>query len=789
MTLLSPMALLFAMAALVPLLLHLYQRRRRVVVLFSTNRFFTKSVVRSQRRLKLRRLLLLMLRMTACILFAVALARPILGLAGLTGAGAGTRDIVVLLDDSLSMQATEGGGDDGVRPLNDIRGQTSASGAMPASRGTVAQHANQDSLGDGHVAPEGEKTSDGPGTLPTTTSSPTRLDRAKAAALEVLNSLAAGDRAAVVTSSGRTLGQDSHGGMQLTSDIARLVEQVQQLAALPAAGDGPGALRQAAELLKGGSQRARSLLILTDLQAGDWGRTAWPQPQTAVRSVLARLDPPTRNNLFIEQVLLGQGTAVVGQPNLLRVRLVNTRAQPARTRIALEVDGRQVASRPVELPAGGPQVERIPVIFDKPGQHALRVSIDVADALVADNTFYATVQVNPRLPVLLVSGDIDTAREKSAAFYLQAALESVSDDPAADSIPVQVVAPADLAGLKLDRYRVVILSNVPSLPAAQVGPLEQFVQAGGGLAILLGDRCDAKFYNDVLGAKTRPLGSLLPADIRSRLGAENAGEPLHIVEADVDHPLLARFKGPLRGALAGIRIYQAYGLAPRDGLTLASMDSRMPLIVERRFGQGRTILLATLPKPSWTDWPVRRTFIPLASSLVNYLAGGASTVADQPACQDLPLRTPVRSADQPPKVHRPDGSLVQAQVKMAGGEAVAYLPASMVDQVGQYHVETAPAAGEILAVNTLRRESSTDTLDPEEAARLAGRWQLTTVDLTRSGQAGLGRTPGSLMASLSTAPGSMGIWNTLLWLVLGIVALEPLVANRRTTAGGNEQQG
>ncbi len=107
MTLLSPLALLFGLAALVPLLLHLYQRRQRVVVLFSTNRFFTRSVVRSQRRLRLRRVLLLVLRMAACVLFAMALARPILALAGLTGTGTGNRDMVIVLDDSLSMQAAD----------------------------------------------------------------------------------------------------------------------------------------------------------------------------------------------------------------------------------------------------------------------------------------------------------------------------------------------------------------------------------------------------------------------------------------------------------------------------------------------------------------------------------------------------------------------------------------------------------------------------------------------------------------------------------------------------------
>jgi hypothetical protein len=754
MTLLSPLALLFAMTALVPLMLHLYQRRRRIVVVFSTNRFFTKSVVRSQRRLRLRRLLLLMLRIAACLLFAMALARPILGLTGLVGAGTGNRDLVIVLDDSLSMQAAEM--DPGASAAQEPG--LSESGAA-ASRPADVLPARQ---------------------------SPSRLDHARTTAREVLNTLTSGDRAAVLTTTGRGLGGSNRDPMALSSDIARLVKQVQQFKPAPAAGDAPAALIQAAQLLRGSSQRARSLLILTDLQAGDWGRSDWPQPETGVRTILARLDPPTHENLLVEQVFLSQGTVVTGQPNLLRVRLVNAGNRPARAPLAVDIDGAPVARRTVELPGSGPQIERVPVVFDTPGEHTLKVSIDAPDALPADNTYYATVQVNPRLPVLLVNGEVDNAREKSAAFYLQAALGSVSNDPATDSIPVQVMAPAEMAGVDLGKYRVVILSNVPDLPIAQIAPLEQFVQAGGGLAILPGDRCDPKFYNEVLGSSMRPRGGLLPADLRSRLGAPGGVEAMHIIEADADHPLLARFKGPLRGALATIRIYQAYGLSPRDGWTLASMDHQMPLIVEREYGQGRVILFATLPKPSWTDWPVRRAFIPLASALVNYLAGGSSAILEQPVCRDLPLRGVIRSSEQPPQVRRPDNSLVQARIRPAGGQAAAYLPAALAEQVGLYRVQAGANQAEILAVNAPRRESGTQTLDPEEALKRAGRWRPTIVDLTTRGPTGGKATASSLAVALTTAAGSTPIWNSLLWVVLAIVALEPLIANRRTAGVRSE---
>lgn len=733
MTLLSPLALLFGLAAIVPLILHLYQRRQRVAMLFSTNRFFTQSVIRSQRRLRLRRLLLLVLRVAACVLFALALARPILGLAGLAGGSQGRRDIVVLLDDSLSMQATS---------------------SHPASSGRVL----------------------------------TQFDHAKFLAANVLKGLVAGDRAAVLTFTGRALARDTRSGLELSSDIAGLAEQAQQLSPTLAAGDASVALKRTAELLKGAGQRSRSLLVISDLQSSDWPADDWPEPDTPTRAVIARVAPPTRDNLLVDGAVLSQSTAIVGQPNLLRVRLVNHRQAGTTSQLVVDVDGKEVARRPVDLPGEAPHIERIPIVFDKPGEHALRVRLDSHDALPADDVFYTTAFASPRLPVLLVDGDVETKQEKSAAFYLQAGLASVNSNPEAETLPVRVIQPAGLPAEPLDNYRVVILSNVANLPVAQVERLEQFVRAGGGLAILLGDRADQKFYNEVLGAPTRPAGGLMPARIRSRLGVQGAAQPMHIVEAQLDHPVLQRFQGTLRSALAGISIYQAHGLTTREGWVLAAIDGRMPLIVERSYGTGRVILLATAPKLSWTDWPVRRAFIPLVGSLVSYLAGSGSPTVDHMAGQDLVLDSGALNVEGM-KVLRPDGSTVAALMQATGSAPTAYLPAVMVAHVGFYRVASSKdsTAEGLWAVNAPRRESSPEVLNVEEAAKRAGRWQLTVLDATDQMEDGSDRTPVSLLSALSTAPGSTGIWNTLLWAVLAIVCLEPLIANRNPAS--KEQHG
>ncbi|MBN2448415.1 MAG: hypothetical protein JXO22_16935, partial [Phycisphaerae bacterium] len=80
----------------------------------------------------------------------------------------------------------------------------------------------------------------------------------------------------------------------------------------------------------------------------------------------------------------------------------------------------------------------------------------------------------------------------------------------------------------------------------------------------------------------------------------------------------------------------------------------------------------------------------------------------------------------------------------------------------------------LLAVNTPRRESSTDALDIDSLGPIAGRWQL----LPRSTDDD--RTPAAILAPLiSSRAAGRSIWDALLWTTLILVLAEPLIANRR----------
>jgi len=114
MVFLSPFALLGLAAVLVPPLLHLFQRREPPVIEFPAVRYLQETQRDARRTVQLQHLLLMLLRMLAVVLVALAAARPVVP--GGLGAHHEPTALVLVLDNSLSSGAVRAG----TRVLDDL---------------------------------------------------------------------------------------------------------------------------------------------------------------------------------------------------------------------------------------------------------------------------------------------------------------------------------------------------------------------------------------------------------------------------------------------------------------------------------------------------------------------------------------------------------------------------------------------------------------------------------------------------------------------------------------------
>ncbi len=109
MTFLHPSLLAAGVACLaIPILIHLLLRQRRKPVRWAAMRFLLEAYRRQRRRLRIQQWLLLATRCLLVLLVALAIGRPLLGAAGLLGAGSG-RSVYILIDNSLASTVSEDG--------------------------------------------------------------------------------------------------------------------------------------------------------------------------------------------------------------------------------------------------------------------------------------------------------------------------------------------------------------------------------------------------------------------------------------------------------------------------------------------------------------------------------------------------------------------------------------------------------------------------------------------------------------------------------------------------------
>jgi hypothetical protein len=99
---LSPLFLVAAIAAAIPVLLHLFHRKTEIVIDFPAVKLLKRAPVQQHRRRRLRELVLLALRVAALVLLALSFARPYF-------AGSAAPDsaplTVIAVDTSMSMSA------------------------------------------------------------------------------------------------------------------------------------------------------------------------------------------------------------------------------------------------------------------------------------------------------------------------------------------------------------------------------------------------------------------------------------------------------------------------------------------------------------------------------------------------------------------------------------------------------------------------------------------------------------------------------------------------------------
>lgn len=561
MTFLNPALLAGAAAAVIPLVLHLLNRRRFRVVRWSAMIFLEDILRTNRRRIRIEQWLLLAIRASIPAWLALVMARPVL-----TGAAGRIRraptSAVILLDNSASMEIGEAG-----------------RSALAAAREAAAM-VLEDLPRGSEAAVIGMA-----GPLLLTEEPSVDLAQVRQAVLDAEGGWGAARPAAALQRAASLFEQRMHHADRLLVIITDL--------------------QRTTWSTEGAEERRRA-----------WTRlSALPVPP---RVVLIPIRTPPIENVAVGPVELSRAMVGVGQPLRIRatLRLHGGRPRP-QVRAHLRVNNIELKSATVRLEPGAAEFVQFSHTFDRAGSHIVEIWTE-PDAMRADNSAAASVIVVDRIPVQLVSGDPNPVPLRSETSFLELALQpwTVGAGRATDLISVSTVPESRLEPAHLNNVRVVVLANVRQLPAAIVEEIATFVREGGGLLIAPGDRISASWYaaslDDVAGLLPARLSGIVgrPDDERAAVGFDTRW---------ASHPALSALR---EGALGGARIRARHRLevpAERADNVLMRLEDGEPWMVERRVGEGRVVLLGGPLDADWSNLPFQPAYVPLVQELVVYL--------------------------------------------------------------------------------------------------------------------------------------------------------------------------
>jgi hypothetical protein len=429
--------------------------------------------------------------------------------------------------------------------------------------------------------------------------------------------------------------------------------------------------------------------------------------------------------------------------------VANKSGEPAtNVPVSLEIGGHQLESKTVTIaPDSTASVTFAQFTLSEPAAHGVVKA--GSDQLQADNTFDFVLNPSQNVSVLLV----DNGSDATSSFFLTRAL-GIGSTPAfqVETVPASRVTPQ-----MLERRSVVVLNNT-TLPAGLAGgALKAFVERGGGLLIVFGER-SAWPQNE---SEIFP-GTLGPVVDRTE------GRGATIGFRDYSHPVFEIFKAPRSGDFSAARILRYRGITPGPAdRVLARFDDGAVAAVERRVGSGRVIAWTSTLNDEWSDLALKPVFLPLVHQLTRYLGQYEQTSSWSTVGQVVDLSVLLKA-----KTDR--------VVMTPAGERVQY-PASApalleLNEHGAYEIRAAATPGgrpERIAVNIDPAESDLTALDPAElVAAVTGRAAPVT---TATGEAAAAElTP-------EEAEKHQNLWWYLLVAGVLLLAAETVIANRLST--------
>ncbi|MCG6955153.1 MAG: BatA domain-containing protein [Gemmatimonadetes bacterium] len=593
------------------------------------------------------------------------------------------------------------------------------------------------------------------------------FQRATTAAKRVFDELGPLDRASLVT-----FARGARVVLRSTSDRRRLVGALDTVHVGSGATRFGPALKVAQTILEESELPAGEVVLITDFQKNGWigDEGVHLPPGTTLTPVPVGVDLP--ENVQVAAVSLPREATGGRERVTPTARIVRQGGQaPQDVEVSLVLEGQTVQTRTVRIPANGARsVTFQPFTLSLP--HTRGAVTVPADGLVADDARYFVLSPGSAIPISVVEG---ARTGRNASLYLRRALEISADG----RFRVRVRRHDDVRSEDVTDAEVLVLNDT-RIDGASAARVRRFVEAGGGVLVVLGQEA----------SWPASAADLLPGtagNIEDR--ADGQGGRLGFL--DHDSPVFEVFAGPRSGDFTTARFYRARAFQASDSArVLARYDDGTPALVEGHRGKGQLLVWTSGLDQFWNDLALQPVYLPFVHQMMEYLSGrGEATpwltagqvldLADASALESAGLASPEAAGLGPgvvPIALTPSGAAVPLP-----DEGPRYLT---LEDRGFYTVRPAGAEPErpfLIAVNPDLTESALARLDPAELAA-----QVTAPATNETGGPRFGGAETLRRADLEKR---QSVWRYLLYAAFGLLLLDTLLSNWVSRRRGGTQSG
>jgi hypothetical protein len=484
------------------------------------------------------------------------------------------------------------------------------------------------------------------------------------------------------------------------SQLRLMTQPIEDQPALRAAvqviqpGDGHGNFGELARAVRGMAESVHTPIEVhlfsdmqrTELAANFSDMTLPANARVVTHAVVTKAQP----NWTVESVdVPGQVWGKDAKPVHVQGVIAGYGTPAAQRSVSLVVNGKTTATKAVAVPANGRATVDFPALEVLYGFSRCEVKIDSGDGFAADDLRRFAVERSDPQKVLLIHNYGD----RRSPLYIGAALSSAAQS----AFILESINVTEAADRKPSNYAFIILSDINTVPSLLENSLTQYVRSGGSLFIAAGTSAGARSQIPIFGAH------IVATRDYNRIPDRYMG----VGSSDSSYPAVAK-----AGGWPGVKFFYALDVEPGDSRVIVRLGDQMPLLLEKRIGEGRVMLLTSGLDNLTNDFPLAPAFVPFIEQTARYLAGSERQGGARIVDAYLELRNAKERA-QGVEVTDPEGKR-----PLTLGEA-ASAQSFQLTEAGYYQLRLADGRRDEVGVNPNPKESNLAVI-PDDVIAL---WQ------------------------------------------------------------------